>query len=251
MGDDRVLLTFDSVEIMEGFLQNGIPWLHQWFFNITPWNAMLTQTKRLIWLKLIGVPLHLLSSHFFKWISYKLVSFVSIDNPTSSRIIFDCVRLLIMTDYKGLINKTIAVDEGTTKYHIIAIEELGDSFRDNGPCNGITKASVDTFNDEVDVDEKLGSHMSYSEIGIFARVFDDVASDAVDSSYDNDANCCLSSKSVSNTSRALLCLPIQHVLEDESCTPLTTEAALTLRIGKDLGIHFEGKDRSVTGYLAN
>ncbi|KAF2308028.1 hypothetical protein GH714_034581 [Hevea brasiliensis] len=55
----------------------------------------------------------------------KLDEFISIDGTTQSKAKFDSALLLIGSDSQEFVNKTIACDMGSARFHIVAIEEPG------------------------------------------------------------------------------------------------------------------------------
>ncbi|KAF2301957.1 hypothetical protein GH714_030835 [Hevea brasiliensis] len=84
LGGNQVLLTFDSVEIVETFLTVQIDWLKQWFMDLKPWEPVYKSAKRLVWVKFNGV-------HYI--------------------------------GFPRTFHKVISVDVHCTRYDVVAIEE--------------------------------------------------------------------------------------------------------------------------------
>ncbi|KAF2322773.1 hypothetical protein GH714_030589 [Hevea brasiliensis] len=92
MGCNSDLLTFESIECMEKFLNDKL------------------------WVPLGGLD-------FFQWFGGKLGDFISIDGSTLSRKKFDSAHLLIITDSQEFVNKVVTVDLNKNIFFISAIKE--------------------------------------------------------------------------------------------------------------------------------
>ncbi|KAF2321323.1 hypothetical protein GH714_038625 [Hevea brasiliensis] len=70
LGGDEILLSFDSKEIMDGFVNVEESWLSQWVDDLKPWEPEFIPSKSIVWLKLQGMPLNVWTVEFFKWVGY-------------------------------------------------------------------------------------------------------------------------------------------------------------------------------------
>ncbi|KAF2306141.1 hypothetical protein GH714_013215 [Hevea brasiliensis] len=94
MGRNRVLITFDSKDQMNGLLKR-IDCVNYWLSEVKPWDAVLSSVARVVWVRLYGVPFHVWDIKFFKWLGNKFGSFAKRDNVTGAKSCFDSMRILI------------------------------------------------------------------------------------------------------------------------------------------------------------
>ncbi|GKV27198.1 hypothetical protein SLEP1_g36396 [Rubroshorea leprosula] len=105
MGGKLVLLDSEDKEELKEIIENAKAWLNQWFDDVTPWDPTMVATKRTVWLKCFGVPLHVWGLEFFASIASVWEKFISLDDNTRLKKRFDVAKVLIFTTEKKIISK--------------------------------------------------------------------------------------------------------------------------------------------------
>ncbi|MCH84690.1 RNA recognition motif, partial [Trifolium medium] len=126
--DDRVLKEFElsfvgklavSVEMrrikttlyMEGFL------------IFRPWSPASFVDRRVTWVKVYGIPLHVWGENLFKAIGGKYGEFLDFDYDMASRAKLDVARIKIATDFRGSIDNLLRIKALGTFYSLRIVEE--------------------------------------------------------------------------------------------------------------------------------
>lgn len=77
------------------------------FSLVKPWSPQMVAKRRRVWVKLLGVPLHVWEERCFKDMENFIGEFIDFDIVNAERKRLDEVRLLIYTKQFGFINKKI------------------------------------------------------------------------------------------------------------------------------------------------
>ncbi|KAK9286984.1 hypothetical protein L1049_015392 [Liquidambar formosana] len=123
MGGLLVLLEFHLEEIMKSHLKDGT-WLAQWVKDIRSWHPNLLVHERLVWLSIVGVPLHAWLEINFMKIGEKFGEVISIDGNTHNRKMLDRGRILVSTKLLEPISKELILEVCNENFLITVREEL-------------------------------------------------------------------------------------------------------------------------------
>jgi hypothetical protein len=103
MGGRMVLFSSGSSVNFAAPISN-IQWWGGLLEDIKPWTPNLVGTKRKLWLRLYGVPLHAWGLTLFQRIASRCGDFVALDEATASRSRFDVARIQIDSSLLGYID---------------------------------------------------------------------------------------------------------------------------------------------------
>jgi hypothetical protein len=98
-------------------------WLNYYFKVVRPWSAEIFNDRRVVWVKVVGVPLHVWGENFFKLVGSRFGEFVDFDADTASRARLDVARIKISTPCRGLIESTVQVSALGCLYEVWVTEE--------------------------------------------------------------------------------------------------------------------------------
>jgi hypothetical protein len=98
-------------------------WLTYYFKTVKPWSANDFNDRREVWVKVLGVPLHVWGEKFFKLVGNRFGEFVDFDADTASRSRFDVARIKLSTPCRSLIDCSIQVSALGCVYKVWVVEE--------------------------------------------------------------------------------------------------------------------------------
>ncbi|KAJ9557691.1 hypothetical protein OSB04_012305 [Centaurea solstitialis] len=123
LGGRDILIKFDSKETAENIIQNKVHGLHFWAKELTGWSKGFRASNRMVWLRILGVPLHIWKVEVFKDIATNWGSVVTTSNcdlKSSPNLMWG--KVLINTSLKTTINEIKSVKVGGL-FYVIKVEE--------------------------------------------------------------------------------------------------------------------------------
>ena len=81
MGGKRVLLTFPTKADKKDCCSLD-SFMYEWFTKLMDWRATDFISEHFVWLRCHGIPLHLWSDSFFKWLVAPVGDFLTVDMNT-------------------------------------------------------------------------------------------------------------------------------------------------------------------------
>ncbi|KAJ4822457.1 hypothetical protein Tsubulata_022793 [Turnera subulata] len=122
LGSCKVLLSFDSIEVMTSSIDTNHDLLSQYFDSIDHWSPDMVSYARLSWITCYRIPLHVWDKDFFLNFGNHFGKFLGVDAATAEKESFECARIIICTERREPINKVQRIRVGD-KFHDIAIFE--------------------------------------------------------------------------------------------------------------------------------
>lgn len=96
LGDNRVLISFDSSEKLTTFL--GMKKAFKDFFSdIEAWNRHVIASHRLVWINLLGIAFKLRNLEFLKFIGDDCGEFITVSKSTLNKQRFDVASIIVST----------------------------------------------------------------------------------------------------------------------------------------------------------
>ncbi|KAJ9543812.1 hypothetical protein OSB04_023519 [Centaurea solstitialis] len=123
LGGSEILLKFDSIEYAKNIIRNKVHGLHFWAKDLSLWTKGFRASKRLVWLRIVGVPLHIWKVEVFKDIARNWGTVVTTSNcdlKTSPNLMWG--KVLINTSLKSTINEIKSVKVGGL-FYVVKVEE--------------------------------------------------------------------------------------------------------------------------------
>jgi len=80
---------------------------------------------RSVWLKVLGIPIHVWDEAFFKKLGALFENFLNFDDDTISRKLFDVARIHVLTDKMGLIDEMVKLVVVGAQFKVWVVEEGG------------------------------------------------------------------------------------------------------------------------------
>ncbi|GAU49170.1 hypothetical protein TSUD_138960 [Trifolium subterraneum] len=94
MGGNLVLFS-QSSNVEFGALINNIQWWEDLLEGIIPWTPNQVRTRRKLWVRMYGVPLHVWGNNIFQKIATRCGKFIEVDDATSNKNNFDLDSLIL------------------------------------------------------------------------------------------------------------------------------------------------------------
>ncbi|KAH7846865.1 hypothetical protein Vadar_019060 [Vaccinium darrowii] len=124
LGGLNVLVSFDSVELLDTFLEDKDNVLPKWFSSMEAWKDQSFKPSRCVWISCYGVLLKAWCSSTFTNIGKLWGDVIRLDELTEKLIAFDKGRLFMLTDYLDCINELVHVKINDTIYPVKVVEDL-------------------------------------------------------------------------------------------------------------------------------
>lgn len=125
MGGNMVLLRSD----IQGEIRRAAEIHHQWwnvyFKEMKMWKPHMVATKRMVWVKIFGLPLHVWEEDTFKQIGAQFGVFLDFDDATINRKRLDVARVKILTDRLGWLNEVVDITVVGVNFRVSVVEEGG------------------------------------------------------------------------------------------------------------------------------
>ncbi|GKV01050.1 hypothetical protein SLEP1_g13646 [Rubroshorea leprosula] len=123
MGGKMVLMDCEDKEELKDLVQGAASWLSQWFVKVKPWSPTMVAKERFVWLRCLGVPLHVWGPEFFESMVAAWGKFISLDENTSKKRRFDVARILISTSIMEPISVKRQIKVNGIHYNLMFTEE--------------------------------------------------------------------------------------------------------------------------------
>ncbi|KAH7846637.1 hypothetical protein Vadar_016320 [Vaccinium darrowii] len=123
IGGLNVLISFDSVELLNSFLLDKDNLLPKWFSTVEAWNNQTIKASRCVWISCYGVPLKAWCSSTFIEIGKLWGAVISLDEMTENLFAFDKGRMLLLTDFLDCINEVVDVVINGATYPVKVVED--------------------------------------------------------------------------------------------------------------------------------
>ncbi|KAH7845417.1 hypothetical protein Vadar_001752 [Vaccinium darrowii] len=123
LGGLNVLLSFDSSESLNSFLEDKDKVLPKWFSSVEAWANQSIKSSRCVWISFFGVPLNAWCSSTFINIGKLWGDVIKLDEFTENSIAFDKGRMFILTDFLDCINEVVHVKINDDIYPVKVIED--------------------------------------------------------------------------------------------------------------------------------
>ncbi|KAH7852509.1 hypothetical protein Vadar_025736 [Vaccinium darrowii] len=123
LGGLNVLVSFESVELLDNFLEDKDNVLPKWFSSVEAWKDQNFKPSRCIWISCYGVPLKAWCSSTFINIGKLWGDVIRLDELTEKLIAFDKGLLFILTDFLDCINEVVHVKIDDTIYPVKVVED--------------------------------------------------------------------------------------------------------------------------------
>ncbi|KAJ9556405.1 LOW QUALITY PROTEIN: hypothetical protein OSB04_011019 [Centaurea solstitialis] len=123
LGGSDILLKFESKVAMEKVIKNKVHGIHFWAKDLRFWNHGYRASNRLVWLRIMGLPLHIWKIEVFKEIASNwgsVVTTINCDLQNSPNLMWG--KVLINTGLKATINEIKGVKVGGL-FYVIKVEE--------------------------------------------------------------------------------------------------------------------------------
>ncbi|KAJ4835037.1 hypothetical protein Tsubulata_012828 [Turnera subulata] len=118
----KVLLSFDSIEVMTSSIDTNHDLLSQYFDSIDRWSPDMVSYARSSWIICYRIPLDVWDKDFFSNFGNHFGKFLGVDAATAEKESFECARIIICTERREPINKVQRIRVGD-KFHDVAIFE--------------------------------------------------------------------------------------------------------------------------------
>jgi hypothetical protein len=126
MGRDIVLISSSSGEELRGPLcKKG--WWGGLLFDIKRWTPNLVYDKRVIWVKMLGIPLHAWGENTFRLLANRCGTFLSLDAGTRNKYRLDVARVKLEVPLGGRVDQSVKIIVHGASYWVRVMEEGGRS----------------------------------------------------------------------------------------------------------------------------
>ncbi|KAI8568957.1 hypothetical protein RHMOL_Rhmol02G0241200 [Rhododendron molle] len=123
MGGLNVLISFDSLESLNNFLNDEMKVLSKRFSSVQAWDNQTIPPSRCVWISCYGVPLNAWCSPTFIEIGELWGDVIKLDELTEKFIAFDKGRMFIITDYLDCINEVVHIKINDVIFPVKVIED--------------------------------------------------------------------------------------------------------------------------------
>jgi hypothetical protein len=123
MGGGMVLLQCARTGVLEGIVKSRAEWLTYYFKEVKPWSPNLVACRRVAWVQVRGIPLHVWGEALFKSVAAKVGVFLDFDESTVAGTKFDMARIKISTMKKGLIDTVVKISVQGVLFDLWILEE--------------------------------------------------------------------------------------------------------------------------------
>ncbi|MCH89123.1 DUF4283 domain protein [Trifolium medium] len=122
MGGSLILLSrVTCVEV--GAPVNNLDWWEGLLEDVKPWTPNQVSSRRNLWVRVYGLPLHIWGVKTFQMIADRCGAFLAMDNGTMQRNQFDFARIHIESDLLGYIDFVIRIRVQGAIYKVRVVEE--------------------------------------------------------------------------------------------------------------------------------
>ena len=97
MGANMVLLKVVEPQLVEEAIKRTYPWWRGMFSSVKRWSPKSVLKQRKVWLRVLGLPLHVWEEKCFKQLGDLFVDFVDFDEETISLSRLDVARICVNT----------------------------------------------------------------------------------------------------------------------------------------------------------
>jgi hypothetical protein len=104
MGRNMVLLFSPREGELQAMTRAKPDWLSYYFKEFKAWSPNCFADRRVIWVKVLGIPLHVWGENLFKVIGGKYGEFLDFDESTASRQKLDVARIKTATSFRASID---------------------------------------------------------------------------------------------------------------------------------------------------
>jgi len=125
MGDKMVLLQIDGNREIEEVTRNHKEWWESMFSKISKWSPNKVAVRRSVWLKVMGIPLHVWEEPTFKALGSLFGVFLDFDEVTISKKRLDWARIKVSTGRKFFIDEQVNISVMGAVYGLWVVEEGG------------------------------------------------------------------------------------------------------------------------------
>lgn len=103
IGDNRVLISFDSNENLQGFL-NLQDSFKEYFMDLKAWNDQCSISRWFLWINVFEIPAEFRTLDFFKEIATECGDFITVVECNLSKSKFDVANILIWTSFEPILS---------------------------------------------------------------------------------------------------------------------------------------------------
>ncbi|KAK9292668.1 hypothetical protein L1049_020646 [Liquidambar formosana] len=125
-----MLLICESELDKRHWLENDSELLSNWFLKLKEWDPQVVNKTRLVWVSVLGMPLHVWNIKNFRKIGEVFGEVVSWDSNIARKSRFDSARILLSMDYKYNIDGKISVLIKEKNFKVSVREEKMLDFHD-------------------------------------------------------------------------------------------------------------------------
>lgn len=144
LGDCMVLLTGEEGANVREIWNQASDWLDEHFSSISPWKPEMVPSKRMIWVRCEGIPLHLWNTSFFENVTKEAGELVAVADETRSFKKIDAARLCLRTEIMESVFLHFKMQLNRNLYNIRLMEELDCYGSCNCTCKGFQSESEDS-----------------------------------------------------------------------------------------------------------
>ncbi|KAJ9567283.1 hypothetical protein OSB04_003249 [Centaurea solstitialis] len=177
LGGSDILIKFGSKEEAEKVIKNKVHGIHYWAKDLCIWTRGYRASKRLVWLRIMGLPLHIWKVEVFKEIASNwgsVVTTINCDLQNSPNLMWG--KVLINTSLKSTINEIKSVKVGGL-FYVIKVEEEDGMGLESQIRNYHHQIAAeeddekeDFYSSSVWSEEKAGSEEDVSEKESFSKI---------------------------------------------------------------------------------
>jgi hypothetical protein len=124
LGDGRVVIFSDSGEDV-GLAIRKKSWWEGMLVDILPWAPTMVSSKREVWVRLHGVPLHLWGESVFRRLTQHWGDFIGVDEDTRCRNRFDMARVKLLVSVSETIYFSQVIVVQGISFMVRGLEERG------------------------------------------------------------------------------------------------------------------------------
>jgi hypothetical protein len=124
-GHLQILLWSEKIGEVEEVMST-VGWWCSMFEKLVPWSPELVVNSRVAWLRCYGVPTHAWGNNLFRSIAFKHGRFIEVDGNTKEMRRCDVARIKIVTNFKAMIDSSMAVKVLGRRFDIRIMEEVGE-----------------------------------------------------------------------------------------------------------------------------
>jgi hypothetical protein len=123
MGGKLILLHSPRKGELGAMVRGREDWLTYYFKEVKPCSANIFNDRREVWVKVMGVSLHVWGESFFKLVGARFGEFIDFDADTASRSRLDVAQIKISTPCRSLIDTAVQVSALGCLYQVWVVEE--------------------------------------------------------------------------------------------------------------------------------